>query len=188
MRKWPATEPWTSVLTAPDPGTAGGGPERRAPPLPAPAAPWRKSSGGRRYPPPPAPRWSRRRRSPGARVRSLPIGPLTWPHPLCRSRLRGPARSRPPSGLGALPGAHALRRRRCYFCFGRGRAPRDSSRAAPRALARPTPGPEAGPGWPAARSIPGAASSGPRKKLRQLEEMDLTPTSPARCRENLQTA
>lgn len=39
MRKWPATEPWTSVLTAPDPGTAGGGPDSAPHPCPRPLRP-----------------------------------------------------------------------------------------------------------------------------------------------------
>ena len=112
----------------------------------------------------------------------------------------GPARSRPLSRLRALPAAHALRRGRCYFSFGRGRAPRDSSGAAPCAPARPTPGPEAGPAPPTAQSTQGAAcflpeggpASGPRlrgrrKKLRQREgNPPACPRSLARWSENVQ--
>lgn len=132
MRKWPATEP------GPPPSPRRPRAQRAGAPT---ACPTPASAGSARAQVPPG------RRSPsagsaGARVRSHPAGPLTWPRPRCGCRLWGPARSRPPSWLWALPAAHALRRGRRYFCFGRGRAPRDSSGAAPRAPARPTPGPQ----------------------------------------------
>lgn len=119
----PAFTAWTS-------GPAGGNPED-APALPVPAAPRRKFPLGRK--------------PPGAHCPSTGPGPPTWPCPRRGSRLRGPARSRPPSGLGALLAAHSPQRVRCYFCFfSLCSAPRDSSGAAPHAPARPTPPPARG--------------------------------------------
>lgn len=158
VRKWPAAGP--GPLPSP-PGPRAQRAETQ-PPLPSPA---RARGAPTQVPPGRSPAGAG---SPGAHGRSRQGGPPTWPCPCRGSRLRvpapGPPRSPPPSGLRALPDAHALRRRRCYFCFSRGRTPRDSSGAAPRAPARPTPGPRRALPGPPLRAAP---RGGPGTRFQQ---------------------
>lgn len=122
VRKWPSPPGrWAQQA-----GVPGGAPHT----LPAPAAP-------RAGPPP----WTRLsgRASPGRTPPGRPrqARPLTWPRPLRGSRLRGPrAAARRPGSGHSLPRTPS--NAGAATSFGRGRAPRDSSKGPPPAP-RPAP-------------------------------------------------